>query len=268
MVAYTRSWAQTLNDGFGDQVISAWTSNVTVNGANNRELGFANFVRPNNLIAALSYNIEYGRFFGTTISLFYNRGNSGRASFTYSRNIVNDLGPNNLIYVPRDPSEITFIDRNVGTADNPVIWTAQEQSDAFFAFVEQDRYLRTRRGQHAERGGVVLPWEHRFDLRIMQDIFLTVGGKRQTLQVGLDIMNVGNLLNSNWGRRWTMHQTGILEVANWNQLGDGVTQPLFQLNPLPGTSGVNAQKITETFRPLVGFDSTYWMQFTVRYIFN
>ena len=34
---------------------------------------------------------------------------------------------------------------------NSVVWTVQEQSDAFFAYVDQDKYLSTRKRQYAER---------------------------------------------------------------------------------------------------------------------
>ena len=278
MVSYTRSWARSLHDGIGDQVASAWSSINTVNGGNSRELGFANYVMPNRLIGGLSYRFEYARHFSTTVSLFYGGGNSGRGSFVHTVNIVGDGAAANLIYVPRDPSEITFAYRTVGTGANAVVWTPQEQSDAFFRLVEQDRHLSNRRGQHAERGGVVLPWVHQFDIRIMQNFYLNAGGRRHTLQVGLDIMNVGNLLHSSWGNRWQMTQNAILtpgwinDAGNFvpvtfaggsGALGNGDVEPVFQLNPITGTT----EKPTEIFRRVASQASTYWIQLGIRYIF-
>ncbi|MCL2413533.1 MAG: TonB-dependent receptor, partial [Bacteroidales bacterium] len=259
MISYTRNWARSLNDGVGDQVGSAWGIVPTIHGGNSRELGFAGYVMPNNLMSALSYRIEYANHFSTTISLFYSGGNSGRGSYTFGNNIVNDAGANNLIWVPNDPSEITFVDRTVGGN----VWTAQEQSDAFFRFIEQDRYLSSRRGQYAERGGVVLPWAHHFDIRVMQNFYLNAGGRRHTLQVSLDMMNVGNLLHSSWGNRWQMNQASILNVTNVNALGNGETTPTFQLNPVAGTN----EMPTESFRRVATQASTYWIQLGIRYIF-
>ena len=42
------------------------------------------------------------------------------------------------------------------------------------------------------------PWYSNIDLRILQDISAPVMGN---LQISLDILNVGNLINSNWGVR-------------------------------------------------------------------
>jgi hypothetical protein len=140
MVAYTRSWAKNLHDGGGDQVASMWNVLSSVNGHNSPELGFSSFVPPNSLIGAVSY-----RYRGFTTSIFYNGSNNGRGSYTYANNIVRDGGgSNNLIYVPTGPSDIIFVDRVSG---GNVTHTAQEQSNAFFAYIEQDPYLKTRKGR-------------------------------------------------------------------------------------------------------------------------
>ncbi len=263
MLAYTRSWAKSLSDGIGDQMYSVWNGYTTVNGSNIPELGYAGYVLPNNLVGSLSYKIDYAKHFATTISLFYNGGNGGRNSYVYSNNIVGDQAnaTANLIYVPKDPSEITFVDQTVGGT----LWTAQEQSDAFFKYIEQDDYLKNRKGQYAERNGVVYPWVHHFDLKIMQDFYIKVGQTKHTLQVGLDIQNIGNLLNTNWGHNWSMNQNGILNMSNASSVTpNGTTVPTFRLNPVAGTN----EMISETFRKTVGYTSTYSMQLSIRYIFN
>ena len=37
------------------------------------------------------------------------------------------------------------------------------------------------------------------DLSVSQDVFKSIGGKRQRFQFRVDIINFGNLLNKNWG---------------------------------------------------------------------
>jgi hypothetical protein len=55
-------------------------------------------------------------------------------------------------------------------------------------------------GEYAERFGHLQPWIHRFDAKILQDIFTNFGSEhRYTLQFSIDILNVGNLINDNWG---------------------------------------------------------------------
>jgi hypothetical protein len=260
MMAYTRSWAQSLHDGGGDQALSLWRGYVTRHGSNTPELGPASYVMPHNLIAGLTYSYK-----GFTTSIFYSGGNSGRASYTYANNGMvrdgNTFNGINLIYVPKDPSEITFIDKTVGG----VTHTAKEQSDAFFAYIEQCKYLRTRKGQYAEKNGLILPWAHLFDVRFTQDFDFNVGKTNHRIQLGFDIMNVGNLLNPNWGHRWRTHQVQLLDVRNSSALtATGTVKPEFHFNHLAGTNNILP---TESFDKLVSTASTFRMQFSIRYIF-
>jgi hypothetical protein len=260
MAAYTRSAAKNLVDGAGDQASSAWNGNENVNGANSEELASASYVIPNKIIANVSYRIEYLKSMATSISVFYEGGIGGRYSYVYSSNIVRDgAGSNNLIYVPKDASEITFVNQTV----NGTVWTAQQQSDAFFAYVDQDKYLRSRKGQYAERNGATLPWVNKFDIKLAQDFYINVAGKRNTLQLSLDILNVGNLLNSNWGKSYLYNQNNILVPANASSVtAGGTTKPTYRLNPY------NNQMLTKSFSDNIGFVSTYSLQIGVRYIFN
>jgi hypothetical protein len=266
MIAYTHSVAKNLVDGAGDQAASAWNGNANVNGANSPELSYSSYVTPNHFISSVSYRIEYLKFLGTSLSLFYEGQSYGRFSYVYSTNIVRDgAGSNNLIYVPKDPSEITFVNYTFtpsGTT-TPVTWTAQEQSDAFFAYIAQDKYLKSRMGKYAERNGAILPWVNKFDLQIKQDFFVNVAGKRNTIQLSLDIQNVGNLINKNWGIVPFYNQNNILVMTNNAAVvSGGAVAPTFRLNPY------NNAMISKTFSNNVGYPSTYSMQFGIRYIFN
>lgn len=260
MIAYTHSEAKNLVDGAGDQAASAWNGNANVNGANSVEKSYTSYVTPDKVIANVSYRYEYLNTMATTLSVFYEGGAPSRFSYVYSSNIVRDgAGSNNLIYVPKDASEITFVDQTV----DGTVWTAAAQSDAFFAYVDQDKYLKTRKGQYAERNGAVLPWRNQFDLKAMQEFFINVGGKRNTIQVSLDILNVGNLLNKNWGIADFYNQNNILVNANNSSVvAGGTVKPTFRLNPY------NNEMLKSTYRDNVGYASTYSMQLGIRYIFN
>src|SRR5207244_3143073 len=60
-------------------------------------------------------------------------------------------------------------------------------------------YLRTRRGAYAERNAVFLPMVYRADMSISQDVGRSIGGRPNRVQIRLDILNVTNLLDHNWG---------------------------------------------------------------------
>ena len=74
---------------------------------------------------------------------------------------------------------------------------AQEEAD-FWNFVANDEYLNSHRGQVAERNGVHAPWVNQFDLRISQELPGFFEGHKAELW--LDILNVGNLINKDWGQ--------------------------------------------------------------------
>ncbi|MBE0676211.1 MAG: TonB-dependent receptor, partial [Bacteroidales bacterium] len=260
MVAYTHSEAKNLVDGGGDQASSAWNGNPNVNGANSAELSWASYVVPDKIIASASYRLEYFKFGATSLSFFYEGGAQGRFSYVYTSNVLRDgAGSNNLIYVPRDASEITFVDQTV----NSVLWTAAAQSEAFFKYIDQDKYLSSRKGMYAERNGAVFPWRNQVDFKIMQEFFVNVAGKRNTFQVSLDILNLGNLLNSDWGKSARFNQGNILNMNNNSSvIAGGAVKPTYRLNPL------NNQMISTTFSDNIGYGSTYSMQLGIRYIFN
>ena len=263
MVAYTYSTAKSLSDGFGDQIGSAWTNTYTVNGNNFEELAAPSYVMPHRIIANLSYGINYGRNFKTSVALFYEGGPQGRLSYTYTGSVVNDGGAANLIYVPKSKDELTFTDYTyTDAAGVKQTYAASAQAEDFWNFVNNNKYLKTRKGQYAERNGLVYPWVHQFDLKITQDFYLTTkGGKKNTLQLGLDIRNFGNLLCKNWGAKQSFTVASILKQTN-RRLKDGVQVPQYQFQRY-GT-----EVLKDAFAPTFGTSSTYMMQFSVRYSFN
>ncbi len=195
MAAYTRSGSQSASEGIGDQVSSAYnTMTYSSMGSNVAELGHSAYVSPNRLIANINYRIDEGNFGATTLGLFYEGYNHCYVgSFSYTRfsytmpNVTGDGGANNLIYIPteKELSAMPFVD--------------EANRDAFNAFIEGDKYLSKNRGEYSVRGGVVAPWQHRFNFKVAQDFDFFVARKKNTIQVALDINNFGNLLNSNWG---------------------------------------------------------------------
>ena len=222
-------------------------------------LGTSGFVTPDRITACFTFRKEYLKYLGTTISVFYEGGIQDRFSYTYSQDFNRDGTNFDLIYIPRNPSEITFVDLTA----NGVTYTAQQQSDLFFKYIEQDKYLREHKGQYAERNGAKMPWRNQFNVRLLQDLFTNVGGKKNTLQFSADIFNFANMLNSEWGVLKTVNTSSILVPVNYRSLTPGsTTKPTFRLATDRGTP------VTETYRNNTSVFSTYYMQFGLRYIFN
>jgi len=129
--------------------------------------------------------------------------------------------------------------------------------------VNQDKYLKTRKGQYAERNGAVMPWRNQFDVKVMQEFFIKVGGKRNTIQVSLDVLNAGNLISKNWGKALFFNQNNILTpMNNSSVVAGGTVRPTFRLNPY------NNEMLKTTYSDNLGYGSTYSMQLGIRYIFN
>ena len=264
MVAYTYSSAMSYSNGFGDQMNSAWNSAATVNGQNYVDLGYASYVMPHRLIASLSYTAEYARNFATGVSIFYEGGPRGRYSYTYTSNVVGDGGPANLIYVPSSKDELTFGDYTPTGWDR--VYTAEEQADDFWNFVNNSKYLSSRKGQYAERNCLVGPWVHQFDVRIFQNFYIPQkNGQRHTIQIGLDIENIGNLFNQNWGHFWSINTTQILSIAE-NGYRPGTTGQ----SPKPVYHFVadGTEKLKSEFSPSISLSSTWMMQLSLRWIFD
>jgi hypothetical protein len=251
----------------GSIAFGSWNNNQHPGDPNNPGLGFASTSPGHRIFAALSYRREYFGFGATTVSLFWEGrhntdNNASNLSYTYSGDLNGDGGTSNdLIYIPLDQSEMNFQEYTATVSGNPVTFTAQEQADAWEAYILQDDYLRTHRGQYAERGGVFLPMVFRADLSIAQDLFRDISGARNRLQLRLDILNVGNLINKSWGvgQRPVNAQPLIIPTG---APADPQDRAQYRLRNISG------QLMTETFQPAVGINDVFRVQLGLRYNFN
>ncbi|CAN0606132.1 unnamed protein product, partial [Ectocarpus sp. 12 AP-2014] len=141
-------------------------------------------------IGVASKNWEYGNGkWASTLSTFFEYAQGGRFNYTYGGDINGDgSGINDLIYVPTS-AEI-----------GQMQFSGAGQGAAFDAYIAQDDYLSDRRGQYAERYGALAPWRGRWDVKFLQDYKITVSeGKTNTIQFSVDVLNIGNLISSDWG---------------------------------------------------------------------
>ena len=104
----------------------------------------------------------------------------------------------------------------------------------------------------------------RADFSFAQQLFTNINNKRNTLEFRVDIQNVGNLLNQDWGIGQTFNTTQPLVVPANNQGGPANAQGVSQYR----LRNLGANLITETYRPTAGVADVWRMQFGLRYIFN
>jgi hypothetical protein len=240
----------------------------------------SNFADPNNpgvttsmwapghrVFALVNYTREYFRHAATSFSLFWEARQStvnasSRMSYVFGGDMNGDgVSNNDLIYIPRDQSEMNFSAFSAGGRT----FTAAAQAAAFDAYIAQDKYLSEHRGEYARRNGAVMPMFNSIDLSISQDVFRNFGGQRNALQIRLDIVNFGNLLNSDWG----VAQRPVGAI-NTNQQLQILTNPGVdaQGRVTYRLATVANELITKTFQSSATTSDVYQLMLSLRYSFN
>lgn len=256
-IAYTYSDVRDLTSHPGSQAASTWRVGPVITNLNRPDLAWSDYNTPHRIIGSLSYRKEYLKNFATSVAIIYEGANQGRFSYIIGGDMNGDGQTNHeLIYIPKTASDIIFVPLTVSSTG--ITYTPEEQWSALDAYINQDDYLSSRRGEYAERNGVVRPLIHTFDFRLMQDFFINVQGKRNVLQLSIDIINAGNLISDNWGVYKSINNNRLLNFAGYN----AERQPTYRI------ATVDNAPIKETYRNAVSVGSVWRAQFGVRYIFN
>lgn len=182
----------------GSIASGSWQSNQHAGDPNNPGLGFSSATQGHRFFGSFSYRREYFKFGATSVSMFWETRTWGNGSYTFSGDLNGDTGTSNdLIYIPRNTSEMNFGD--ITSSTGTVLFTAAQQATAWEAFINQDPYLSKNRGKYAQRGAAFLPLVTKVDFSLSQDLIAKFGNTRHSFQIRADILNFGNLLNHNWG---------------------------------------------------------------------
>jgi len=258
MFAYTYTMAKDISANPGSSAYSAYSSNTSVGSLNDPELSYSNFSTPHRLIGNVSYKLEYANHLATTFSLVYAGYQTGRWTYTYSNDLNGDGVSSDIMYVPGQPNDLRFVDYNG--------MSAADQAATFWNYVYNNEYLHSRMGKYAERYGEVQPWIHRFDAKILQDVFANFGSDRKyTLQVSLDLLNVGNMINDSWGTYTYNPLTSFENVRPLTVVsrGSATSQPTFRLN----ANSLQDFKDKTTLSKSLSTSSTWGCLLGVRLIF-
>jgi hypothetical protein len=253
----------------GSTAFSSYANNQHSGDPNNPGLGYSGYTQGHRAYVQASFTREYFDFGGTTIAAFWEVRPSGQnfannVSYVFNGDMNGDGAfGNDLIYIPRDTSEMNFVAFTAGGRS----YTVAEQVAAFEAYIQQDPYLSKHRGEYAERGALLLPMVNRMDLSFMQDIFQNIGGRRHSGQFRIDITNFGNLLNSNWGVGKRM--VAPVTAANGAQiLTNGAAGPDGRATYRMATISTGGDFIRQTFQPTSGLGDVYQFMLSFRYTFN
>jgi hypothetical protein len=215
--AYTYGQAKDVSNGIRNSLESNWQLNQALN-PNNPGLAYSNFDIRHRIIGNIGYTDTY-KAGSTSISMFIT-AQSGNA-FTYgfvNTSIQNTAQQVSLAYIPRANEAINFFRDYTDAAG---VHTAAQQAAAFNTYVNNDSYLNSRRGDFTERNGGRTPWNYQADLRVVQNVNIKAGDKVRVFTISLDVINLTNALNKNWGVQYfspnTFNSTasiGLLPALN------------------------------------------------------
>ena len=243
MAAYTHTVMKEVSGMPGNDPYSTWTGNITVNGANFSTVQNSEYVIPDRVIASASYTYHNDHF-----TLFYTGYRPQGYSFAYTNDMNGDGVQNDLMYIPKDDSEIHF--------------TNEADRQAFWQFVNQDSYLSSHKGEYAEAYSAYAPWVHRFDFRWAHDFNLRIGNTMHKLQLSANFMNIGNLFNSKWGVEKNMSSCNNSRILKYDGR-DANNTPYFSLwKDSDGNAPVNTWEFNRNY------NQCWQLQIGVKYYFN
>ena len=203
-LAYTYGMSKDLSNG----IRNSFQSNYEVNPAivpSNPELTYSNFDLRHRVVATAYLGMNWNDRNTTSMSFFYSGQSGNPYSVIYQSAPFGNGSNASLPYIPKDQSDIKLADYTV----NGQVYTAAQQWTDLSSFIESDPYLKTRKGQYAERNGLRTPWNNELDMKIMHQ-FKLGKGKTRSLEISLDVFNVLNLLNNDWG-----HVNFVTNINNY-----------------------------------------------------
>jgi hypothetical protein len=199
--AYTYGMSKDLSNGIRNSFQSNYEVNPSIS-PNNPTLAYSNFDLRHRIVATLGLGYNWNDMNTTSLNFFYSGQSGTPYSVIYQSAPFGNSSNAPLPYIPKNQGDINLRDNGSYTA-------AQQWTD-LNSFIEGDNYLKTRRGQYAERNGLRTPWNHELDMKLMHEFRLSKTNRQHSIQVSLDVFNVLNLLNNDWG-----HITFVTNVNNY-----------------------------------------------------
>lgn len=251
--AYTYAQAKDITSNPGEIAGDAFQRLPVVGNPNQPQLAYSDFGLRHRFIAAGGRRFAYAHEkLATTLGFFFEAGQGNRFSYTYAGDLNRDgIDGNDLIFIPNAQNQINLV-AYTNAAGQTV--TPDQQWQQLNNYISQDDYLSQHRGSYAERNGSLSPWYTQLDIKVLQDFTVTTsGGRKNTLQLSFDMLNVGNLLNANWGNRYIVGNNRLIEAT----YPTGANAPAYTFR------GGNQTFFTDT-----SLASRWRAQVGIRYIFD
>jgi hypothetical protein len=251
-IEFTSSYTYSKAKDLSGLTSSIATSNIGFNpvagSPNNPLLSRSDYETPHKLVLAGSWDVQPW----LTWSMFYVGASGDGYAYVYDGDVNADGFEaayasnryNDLLYVPENAADISLV--------NPTAWADLN------AYIESEECLRENRGRIMERNSCREPWQNQFDTRFT---FRVPTMRGQRAEISLDILNVANLLNQEWGViEYVPNPTiELLELRGWDAANNrGYFQPTSRLRVQDGAA--------DQFSILSGA-SRWQMQLGVRYAF-
>ena len=109
-----------------------------------------------------------------------------------------------------------------------------------------------------------LPLVKRLDFSVTQDLFANLGGERHRFQFRVDMINLGNLLNDNWGVSQRLVSNSPLIVPTAAQGGPVDAQGRMQYR----MRVVNGQLMNRSYEQTADIPDVYRVMFSLKYFFG
>ncbi len=217
MASYTWTKSTSVNNGGSSVAESNWRYNYTYRNSNDPELGNSAYNTPHRFQASAYYHVDYGKNkeWKTTVGLIW-QGKSGSPYTLYYYGDVNEDGANgnDLLFIPTDQqidnmkfeetsySKNALANRVFGADYAGKTLTEDMQKQLMKEWIASDSYMRDHRGQYYKRYADNLAFENHFDMHFAQKYSFKVAGQTNSLELSFDIINLGNLLNKDWGHTY------------------------------------------------------------------
>lgn len=251
--AYTYGQSKDISNGIRNSMESNWQLNQALN-PNNPGLAYSNFDIRHRIVATINYRKVWNSVWISNFGLFGWAQSGSPFTYGFVNTSIQGTGQQvSLAYIPQTNEAIQFFKDGAASA--------AAQAAAFNTFIDGNDYLRNRRGLFTERNAAHTPWNAQADFHFAQEIHYSKQHTQQFVTVTLDIMNVTNLLNKEWGRIYFVPNTynGTASV--------GLTPAMF-----PGQQNEGSYPVFTFQNPGKPYsvdylNSRYQMQLGLRYSF-
>ena len=248
MAAYTHTVSKEVTGMPGSNASSVLNYIGTVYGPNNPGLHNSEYVTPDRVVASITHSDKSNNHF----SLIYE---AWRGGYNYSYMTANDMNGDgynyDLIYIPTDEQ----------VANGEFRFVSEDDATRFMDYVHADKYLSKNQGKYAETYSVYSPWVHRVDFGYKHDFKVKAGNSTNTLQLCIDVKNVLNLFNSNWGVSKYMNPSlgegRILKYEGYDQEGYATFSTPSAVNPN-----------TKVWIDSIGIGQCWYASVGIKYMFN